>query len=519
MLPPLRQEGPGARARHVESRDGRTELFGALRERQFRLLWVGQATSTLGDGLVPVALSFAVIGTLDRSATALGVVLAAHVLPLVLFVLVGGVWADRLPRQLVMLASDVIRCAVQATIAVLLLSGAAELWHLVVLIGIYGTAEAFFQPAATGLVPATISPGRLQQANALLGLSRSSAFVLGPAIAGVIAATTNPGIVFVVDAGTFAVSATSLALLRLPRSRREGARQSFIADLKGGWHELVSHTWLWVIVAWASTFLCIVVAPFMTLGPVIAKESLGGAAAWGIIAAGWGAGSLGGGLLALRWKPLRPMFVCCILVLGITPAMVLLALRAPAPVIAAAQAVGGIGMGFFGASGRRRSSNMCPRRLCLASAPGTGWARSRSSRSGSFWPAPCRSDRHLDDALDLGRLPRRLDPRGAARARGTQPATARRAGAEPDEGLAGLAGEPVEAFHGAELSRKDVLGAREAIAGRLHRTPMFSSATLARRSGARPPEGRALPAHGLVQAARRSDEARLALGAARSGAA
>jgi MFS family permease len=326
-----------------------TDTFGALRERQFRLLWLGQATSTLGDGLVPVALAFAVIGTLNRSATALGIVFAAHILPVVLFVLVGGVWADRLPRQMVMLVSDVIRCAVQATLAVLLLSGSAQLWHLVVLIAIYGTAEAFFQPSVTGLVPAVVSPGRLQQANALLGLSRSIAFVVGPAVAGVVAATTNPGIVFVVDAATFAVSATSLALLRLPRSRRQGERHSFLADLKGGWHELVAHTWLWVIVAWASTILCISIAPFMTLGPVIAKQSLGGAASWGIIAAGWGAGSLGGGLLALRWKPRRPMFVCSILALFIAPALALLALRAPAPVIAAAQAVGGIGMGFFGA--------------------------------------------------------------------------------------------------------------------------------------------------------------------------
>lgn len=326
-----------------------TELFGALRERQFRLLWLGQATSTLGDGLVPVALAFAVIKTLDRGPTALGVVLAAESVPLVAFVLAGGVWADRLPRQLVMLASDVVRGAVQATLAVLLLSGAAELWHLVALVAVYGTAQAFFQPAATGLVPATISPERLQQANALLGLSRSMAFVVGPAVAGVIAATTNPGIVFVVDAATFAVSATSLALLRLPRSRRAGERQSFLADLKGGWHELIGHTWLWVIVLWASLFLCIVVAPYMTLGPVIAKESLGGAAAWGLIAAGWGAGSLAGGVIALSWRPLRPMFVCSAAVLLIAPAMILLALRAPAPLIAALQVLGGTGMGLFGA--------------------------------------------------------------------------------------------------------------------------------------------------------------------------
>jgi MFS family permease len=325
------------------------ELVGALRERRFRLLWIGQTTSTLGDGLVPVALAFAVIQTLDLGPTALGVVLAAQTLPLVAFVLAGGVWADRLPRQMVMLVSDLIRCAVQATIAVLLLSGRAQLWQLVVLVAIYGTAQAFFQPAATGLVPATISPPRLQQANALLGLSRSLAFVVGPAVAGVVAAATNPGSVFVVDSVTFAVSATSLALLRLPRSRREGERRSFFADLKGGWHELISHTWLWVIVAWAATFLGIVVAPWMTLGPVVAKQSLGGAAAWGLIAAGWGAGTVCGGLIALRWKPLRPMLTCTLLVLLVAPGIALLAVHAPAPLIATAQAMGGFGMGIFSA--------------------------------------------------------------------------------------------------------------------------------------------------------------------------
>ena len=324
------------------------EFFGALRERQFRLLWLGQATSTLGDGLVPVALAFAVIQSLDRGPTALGIVLAAQALPLVVFVLAGGVWADRLPRQMVMLVSDSVRGLVQATLAVLLLTETAEVWQLALLMAIYGTAQAFFQPAATGLVPATISPQRLQQANALLGLSRSLAFVVGPAVAGVLAATTNPGTVFAFDALTFAVSATSLALLRLSRSRRP-QRQSFFADLRGGWHELVSHTWLWVIVAWASAFLCVVVAPYMTLGPVIAKESLGGPAAWGMIAAGWGTGLVIGGLIAMRWKPLRPMLVCCAAVLLIAPAMILLALRAPAPLVAALNAVGGAGMGLFSA--------------------------------------------------------------------------------------------------------------------------------------------------------------------------
>ena len=326
-----------------------SDSFGVLRERNFRLLWTGQATSLLGDGLLPVSLAFAVVGTLDRSATALGIVLAAHSLPLVAFVLIGGVWADRLPRHRVMLASDVVRCLAVATVAVLLLSGAAELWHLVVLMALYGTAEAFFQPAVTGLVPAVASPARLQQANAMLGLTRSGSFVIGPAVAGVVVSVANPGIAFAVDAVTFAVSAASLAILRVPRPARARRREPFLAELAGGWHELVKQTWLWVIVLWAATILFAVVAPFSTLGPVVAKESLGGAKAWGLIAAGFGLGAVLGGLTALRVKPGRPMFVCSVTFLLAVPGPALLALEAPAPVIAGAQLLAGVSIGFFGA--------------------------------------------------------------------------------------------------------------------------------------------------------------------------
>ncbi|MGH2921924.1 MAG: MFS transporter [Gaiellaceae bacterium] len=323
------------------------ETFGVLREPRFRLLWVGQATSTLGDGLLPVALAFAVLDGLDRSATALGVVFAAHTLPLAVFVLAGGVWADRLPRQLVMLASDLVRCAVQATLAVLFLSGAAELWHLVTLIAVYGTAEAFFQPAATGLVPETVSSSRLQQANAMLGLTRSGAFVIGPAVAGALLAVANPGFVFAVDAATFAVSAVSLALLRVPRRVRDRARESFLAELAAGWRELVSRTWLWVIILWATTILFAVVAPFQTLGPLVAKQSLGGAAAWGMIAAAFGLGMVVGGLTALRFKPSRPMLACSLAFFLAVPGPALLAMRAPAIAIAGAQVLAGVAIGFF----------------------------------------------------------------------------------------------------------------------------------------------------------------------------
>ncbi len=198
-------------------------------------------------------------------------------------------------------------------------------------------------------MPATVSPPRLQQANAILGLSRNGAFVLGPAVAGVVVAVWNPGVVFAVDAGTFVVSVLCLALLRPRRAPRKKKQESFAAELAGGWHELVSRTWLWAIIVWATTWMFAVGAPFITLGPVVAKESLGGAAAWGMIAAAFGVGALMGGVLALRWKPQRPMLACCLLVFLSIPAVVLLALRVPAPAIAAAQMLTGIAMGFFGA--------------------------------------------------------------------------------------------------------------------------------------------------------------------------
>lgn len=322
-----------------------SEVLGALREREFRLLWLGQATSVLGDALVPVALSFAVLD-LTGSASDLGFVLAAHILPLVALVLVGGVWADRLPRQLVMLASDAIRGSVQALLAVLLLTGSARLWHLIVLSAVYGAAEAFFQPAATGLVPATVSPARLQQGNALLGLSRSGGFIVGPAVAGLIIAVSEPGVAFALDAGSFAVSVTSLAMLR-PRQVPQQKRVSFLGELAGGWRELVSRSWLWAVILWATTYLFLVVAPINVLGPLVAKESLGGAKAWGLIAASFSVGSLLGGTVALRWKPERPMLVCCAGVLLGAPTPALLAVTAPAVAIAAAQLAAGVSMGFF----------------------------------------------------------------------------------------------------------------------------------------------------------------------------
>src|SRR5579859_8281871 len=228
-----------------------TGRLGALQERQFRLLWMGQAVSAFGDGLYPVALAFAVV-QLTGSAADLGLVFMAVLIPRVVLVLGGGVFADRLPRQRVMLGADVPRCVMQALTAVFLLSGGDALWPLLVLSVLYGAGDAFFQPAVTGLVPQTVEPARIQQANALLALTGNAFWLAGPAVAGALVATAGAGWAFAGDAVTFAVSAAFLARIRVSRTPVE--RTSFLAELRSGWREVRSRTWVWTGIAFFSAW-------------------------------------------------------------------------------------------------------------------------------------------------------------------------------------------------------------------------------------------------------------------------
>lgn len=317
------------------------EALGALREREFRMLFIGQAVSLLGDGMVGVALSFAVLD-LTGSVTDLGVVFAARTIPLVVFLLVGGVFADRLPRRAVMLTADLVRLGTQGVIAALLISGHATIWQLAASQAVYGTATAFFNPASTGLIPSVISPGRLQHANALRGLAMASGNVAGPALAGVLVAASSPGWALAVDAGSFGVGALFLSMLRLPVLQRPPAKP-FLHDLREGWHEVVSRTWVWSILAYAGIANMALTA-FVILGAYVAKESLGGAGAWALIVASFGVGSILGGLVALQLKPRRPLFVSCLGLAFFAVPPALIALRVPAWGVA----VGGLLSGAAG---------------------------------------------------------------------------------------------------------------------------------------------------------------------------
>ena len=280
------------------------ERFGPLTERPFRLLWLARTGSSVGDALIPVALAFAVL-RVGGGATGLGIVLAAFTIGRASFVMVGGVWADRLPRRAVMMTADLVRVGTQATTAALLLAGDTQVWELGVLQAVAGAAGGVFAPASTALVPQTVSSPRLQQANALISLSQSAANVFGPAVSGVIVATAGPGWVFAIDAASFVVSAAFLAALRVKDLVRPAA-QRFWLDLADGWREVRRHRWL------TAGFLGFAlgnvgIGMYLVLGPLVAREHLGGAQAWGLIVTAGAVGGVFGGMVAYRVHPRHPV--------------------------------------------------------------------------------------------------------------------------------------------------------------------------------------------------------------------
>jgi MFS family permease len=282
---------------------------GALAERNFRLLFASSTISGLGDGISVVALVFAVLQVSD-SAIALGLVLAARQIADAAIVLAAGVWADRLPRHLVLIAVAVVQGIVQAITGALVLTGSATIAMLVGLQAIYGLAEGFYLPASTGLIPATISSGRLQEANALLGLSRNATRIVGPAIGGAIVAAGSPGSALLIDAASFGLGALLLVPLRLPRRDEVVESKSFFRELRQGWDEFRRQTWIWTTIVFfgIGNFAF---ASYWVLGPIIAKEDLGGAPAWAALTASFSIGALVGGLLAMRIRPKKPLAASC----------------------------------------------------------------------------------------------------------------------------------------------------------------------------------------------------------------
>ena len=318
--------------------------LGPFRERPFALLWTARTISGLGDALVPVTLAVAILDS-GGGAGDIGLVLAVGTGGRLILLLVGGVWADRLQRRLVLISTDLTQAVFYGALGLLVIEGTARIWQYALVNLVAGMASAFFLPASSAVVPEVVKGPQIQSANALLGLSKSAASVIGPATAGLVIAVASPGILLLIDAGSFLASAALVSRLPLA-GRTADLKKNFVQDLAEGWKAVARQRWyLLNLVAHGTSNLG--VAVYFVLGPVLSVRTLGGSGAWGLISAATAAGSIIGGLVALRFRPRVPLIAANLALTVVVAPLIALALKLPLPLVALCAAVAFLGITFL----------------------------------------------------------------------------------------------------------------------------------------------------------------------------
>lgn len=334
---------------------GSRQLLRVLRHRDFRLLWMANSASTLGDNIVAVAMALFVID-LTGSASDLGIVLAAYSVPLVGLLLFGGVLADRLARHRVVVVTDLVRFVLHALLALLIVTGEVRISYLAVIGVLFGAAEAFYRPAAAGLLPQTVPEDEIQEANAVTGMFLNLAEFAGPALATVLVLGLSPAAAFGLDAATFLLSAVLLVRVR-PRERSapasspspadERAVATVWGDVRAGFAEVRSRVWVWATLLAFCVALFMALAPLVVVGPLVARDQYGDLAVFGYVFAAFGAGTIAGSLGALRWRPRYPMRQGMTLVLLWPAAIALYAAGLSLVAVVPAMAVAGACVALF----------------------------------------------------------------------------------------------------------------------------------------------------------------------------
>ena len=280
--------------------------FAPLRNRSFAWYFGSRFVNTFGGMMANIALAFAVLD-IEDSPAALGQVLAAHTIPMVALLLWGGVISDRFPRTLVLQASNIASAITQGLIAFLVITGAAELWMVVVLSVVHGAVSAISFPAMASMVPQLVPRDQLQPANALLSLTRNGLMVLGPTVGALLVVTVGSGWALAVDAATWFVAALLLLPVKIPPRERK-ASTSTVAELREGWSFFWSTTWLWVIVVAFGVLNMIHVGTMQTVGPAVAQDIAGvGRQGWGLVLSAEAVGLLAMAVVLLRVRLERPL--------------------------------------------------------------------------------------------------------------------------------------------------------------------------------------------------------------------
>ncbi|SCF06157.1 Predicted arabinose efflux permease, MFS family [Micromonospora viridifaciens] len=278
-------------------------MFAPLRYAAFRYLAAGRMVNMLGNGVAPIALAFAVLD-LTGSVRDLGLVVGARSLMNVLFVLFGGVVADRIPRRMVLVGSNLLGALTQAAVAALVLTGTAAIPLLLALSAANGIVSALAQPASAAATPQTVPPQLIQPASALIRLGMNASMIGGAALGGLLVAAVGPGWGLAADALAFAVAAIAFLGVRVAAPPAGRARTSVVADLREGWTEFTARTWVWVVVLGFMVLNAALVGGVHVLGPAVADATIG-RGAWGVVLAAETAGMVVGGLIALRIRVRR----------------------------------------------------------------------------------------------------------------------------------------------------------------------------------------------------------------------
>jgi predicted MFS family arabinose efflux permease len=318
--------------------------FPVLGIRDFRLLLADRLIAPMSVGFSLVGVSFAVLKA-TNSATDLSYVLAAQIAPSLVFVLIGGVAADRFPPQRVIVAANLLMALGEGTFGIMVLAGHPPLWAMLGLEAVTGTGVALFYPASQALLPRLVPDRLLQEASAISRLVMNTGQMSGAAAAGLLVAAAGAGWALVLCGAGMVATVPMLLAIRgtRPVAAASTAARSMLAELREGWSEFRSHTWLWVIVAQFGVVMMAWYGAFSVLGPVVARDHLGGPAAWGAITAADALGLIAGGAAALRFTPRRPMLFVVLTGGAIAISPLSLALVLPLPVVCVAS----FGLGVF----------------------------------------------------------------------------------------------------------------------------------------------------------------------------
>jgi predicted MFS family arabinose efflux permease len=327
------------------SRGGLVRRFPVLAIRDFRLLFAERLLAPASVGFSMVGVSFAVL-RITGSVTDLSYVLAAQIAPALVFALIGGVAADRIPPQRVIVAANLLMALGEGTFGLLVLTGKPPLWAMIGLEAVTGTGVAVFYPASQALLPRVVPGDMLQEASAISRMAMNTGQMSGAAAAGLLVAAAGPGWALLLCGigmvGTVPMLLSIRAVAASSGSAASGSAASGSAgpvasglfrELREGWSEFRSHTWLWVIVAQFCIVMMAWYGAFSVLGPVVAREHLGGPAAWGAITAADAFGLIAGGVVSLRVTPRRPMLFVVLTGAAVAVSPLSLAMVLPLPAV------------------------------------------------------------------------------------------------------------------------------------------------------------------------------------------